>query len=85
MFSDLWVRLHEILESDRHFYLVYIYRVTPDGKVIKPYLKKCMAFPGLLEMLRDHHGGGDFKLMIRKGRTLVYSEIISIGMPINKL
>ena len=71
MFRDLWVRLHEILESDRHFYLVYIYRVTPDGKVIKSYLKKCIAFPALLEILSDHHGGGAFKLMLMKGRPLV--------------
>jgi len=84
MFRDLWVRLHEILDSDRHFYLVYVYRVTQDGKIIKPYLLKCIGYPDLLEMLRDHHGGGEFKLMIRKGRTLVYSEIISIGMPLKR-
>ena len=84
MFSDLWTRLFDILESDRDLYTVYVYRMTADGEKIKPYLLKCIAYPGLLDMLRDYHGGGKFRLMIRKGRILVYSEKITIGMPLRK-
>ncbi len=69
--------LKEILDSDRDVYTVYVYRVTLDGKMIKPYLLKCIAYPDLLDMLRDYYGGGKFRLMIRKGRTLVYSEKIT--------
>ncbi len=35
MFSDLWTRLFDILESDRDLYTVYVYRMTAEGKKIK--------------------------------------------------
>jgi hypothetical protein len=36
-------------------------------------------------MLRDEHGGGKFKILVRKGRTMVLSGFISIGVPLNRV
>ncbi len=82
MSGDVWERLDEVLyNGNPDKCVVYIYRVRPDGKPIRPYYKKCHLVPDLLEMLRDYHGGGEFWLMIREGRKLVFSGLISIGLP----
>jgi hypothetical protein len=39
----------------------------------------------LRAMLRDEHGGGKFKILVRKGRTMVLSGFISIGVPLNRV
>ncbi len=78
MARDVWERLHEILYTGNPECVVYVYRVGPDGKRKKPYYLKCHLVTDLLEMLRDYHGGGDFWLMIREGRTLVFSGEIGI-------
>lgn len=52
---------------------VYVYRVGEDGCVVRPYLHKCPPCPELPELLRDHFGGGAFRVMVRRGRTMVFS------------
>jgi len=39
-------------------------------------------FPGLFEWLRDELGGGDFHIMIRRGKRMELSGVISIGAPV---
>jgi hypothetical protein len=70
--------LHDILfRADPH-HAVYVYRVDAKGRVLRPYLYKCDPWPGLLETLRDEFGGGDFKIMVRRGRTMVVSAQLSV-------
>ena len=57
---------------------VYVYRIRSDGRIIPPYLLCCAPYPSLLDDLRVKHGGGDFRLLIREGRKMVFSGNISI-------
>jgi len=71
-------RLFQILWCENPAHVVYVYRLGSNGATIRPYLLKRRACPGLLEMLRDDFGGGDFKIMVRNGRTMVFAGEISI-------
>jgi hypothetical protein len=39
----------------------------------------------LLEWLRDEHGGGDFHIIIRRGKCMELSGIACVGMPVAPL
>jgi len=52
---------------------------------IVPAISVGMPFPGLFEWLRDEHGGGDFHVIIRRGKQMNFSGIICIGAPIIRL
>src|SRR5216684_2880521 len=78
MYYDAIDRLMLILFRADEDTTMYVYRRDAKGKIIHPYLLKCPAWPDLLETLRDHYGGGRFRIMIRKGRTMIYTGNISI-------
>jgi hypothetical protein len=78
MYYDAFERLYPILYRADDDAVVYVYRLDAKGKIIHPYLLKCLAWPDLLETLRDHHGGGRFRIMIRKGKTMIFTGNISI-------
>lgn len=78
MIYDVWDKLWGILDSENDGLIVYVYRVDPQGKTISPYLLKCDADLDLPDMLRDDYNGGHFKLLIRKGREMVFSGEINI-------
>ena len=75
---DVWGRLWQVLHDGRRELLVYVYRIDRQGEVVKPYLVKCIAWPGLLEMLRDEFGGGDFLLLVKSGRKMQFSGRIAV-------
>jgi hypothetical protein len=77
-YYDAFDRLMPILFDVDNDATVYVYRRDATGKVIHPYLLKCPVWPDLLETLRDDYGGGRFRIMIRKGRTMIYTGDISI-------
>jgi len=78
MYYDAFERLLPILYRADADAAVYVYRLGPAGKIIHPYLLKCLAWPDLLKTLRDNYGGGSFRIMIRKGRTMIFTGNISI-------
>ena len=78
MNDQVWEKLWTVLESNDEEAIVYIYRLDSHGKAIKPFLLKCEIWPELPDMLRDEYGGGEFKLLIRKKRTMVFSGKIGI-------
>jgi hypothetical protein len=82
---DTWDRFWEILYEADDATVVYIYRLDRNGKPIKPCLGRFIAWGGLPAMPRDEHGGGKFKILVRKGRTMVLSGFISIGVPLNRV
>ena len=59
----------------------YVYRIQ-DMKKILPALFIGEPFNGLVEWLRDEHRGGDFHIMIRRGKRMELSGIICIGIPL---
>ena len=58
---------------------LYVYRVGPAGNLIKPYLLCTSPWPDLLETLRDEYGGGDFRIMIREGRAMIFRGDIAVA------
>ena len=59
---------------------VYVYRAK-DGRLIKPYIRKCCPYEGLVEDIRDEYGSGQYAIIIR-GKTMVFAGIIGIEAPI---
>ncbi len=78
---DVWLELDNWLYDSDPDLTVYVYRIDASKKVVKPYLVKCEAWPKLWMMLRDQYDGGDFKVLIRKGRKMVFSGEICIVSP----
>jgi hypothetical protein len=67
---------------------VYIYRLAPSGKLIKPYLAKTEGLfdddCALLGYLRDAQFGGDFRILIRDGSRMVFAGDVSIWRPLQR-
>ena len=84
-YEDVWDKLWSILDSDTIEGVVYVYRVSDSGRVIKPYLLKCDVWRGIPDMLRDEYDGGEFKIYIREGRKMIFSGQISIGLPLYRI
>ena len=65
---------------------VYVYRQFSSGKTQKPYLFKSTGYfdsdTELFSYLRDEFRGGEFKILIRDGSTMVYSGEIAIEPPL---
>jgi len=82
---DIWDRLTLIMNEERYERVVYVYRLGENGNPVKPYLAKLDADRNLLDTLRDEFDGGDFHLMIRQGRKLIFTGNISIHKPVKQL
>ena len=78
MHYDAMDRLVLILDRADEDATMYVYRQDAKGKIIHPFLLKCVPWPDLMTTLRDEHGGGCFRIMIRKGRTMIFSGELSI-------
>lgn len=67
---------------------VYVYRLGKSGKTIRPYLDKATGFFDsdieLFSYLRDHHGAGSYRILIRDGSTMIYSGDVAIETPISR-
>jgi len=62
---------------------VYVYRAAHERRVGKAiYIGVPMPHRQFLEYLRDEIGGGDFHVMIRRGRIMEFSGIICIAVPL---
>jgi len=60
---------------------MYVYRMQDERK-IAPAILICAPFPDLLEHLRDEHYGGEFAVIIRRGKIIELSGIVSIVPPL---
>ncbi len=74
--EQLFALLDEYHPRDR----LYVYRVV-NGHPVTPALLNSQPFPDLLEHLRDHYGGGTFRLLIRRGDKMILSRTIAIEPP----
>jgi len=79
-----WERFYRLLAQDDWEQTVYVYQVDRSGKVIKPYLAKWGMHAGLLDSLRDEFGSGEYYLMIRQGKTMVFTGTIGVERPLNR-
>ena len=77
-------RLDELLLQlldDNDFRLrAYIYSMN-DAEKIFPAIFVGAPFDDLFNWLRDEHGGGDFHVIIRRGKKMELSGIVCIGAP----
>lgn len=78
---DTWDRLFRVFECGGLGMIAYIYRIGRDGKLEKPFLAKMYPDDEMLRNLRDEYFGGDFRIMIREDRKLIFSGVISIVKP----
>ena len=81
---NAWERLYQLMQREGFNRIAYIYRLNSNGKPQKPFLTKLYPDDRMLEVLRDEYRGGDFRLLIREGRKLVYSGKISIIEPVGR-
>ena len=74
-----WQRLSLVLDQDDPNQLVYGYRVDQAGHAIKPYLFCWSGHPRLVESIQREYGPGEYRLLIRRGREMMFSGYICIG------
>ena len=77
--TKTWNRLYALLAQDDWDQTVYIYRVGRLGRKIKPFLAKWAMHSDLIEGIRDEFGAGEFHLMIRHGKTMLFTGTIALG------
>ncbi|MCH8862655.1 MAG: hypothetical protein IID51_09105 [Proteobacteria bacterium] len=59
---------------------VYVYRAK-DGRLIKPFIRKCCPYEGLVGDIRDEFGSGQYAIFIR-GKAIIFTGIIGVETPI---
>jgi hypothetical protein len=72
--------LHKLLDDNDFRLRTYIYRMSNAEKTF-PAIFIGTPFSDLFNWLRDEHGGGDFHIMIRRGKKMELSGIARIGAP----
>ena len=77
-----WERLFKLLEDDDWEQTVYVYRLDLLGRTVKPYSAKWGMHAGLLDSLREEFGTGEYHLMIREGKTMVFTGTIGVERPL---
>jgi len=81
LWSRTWNQLWDVLYASTHHHQVYVYRLAPDGQPMGSYVWKGPAWPELPEILRDEFRGGEFRVLIRKKRQMVFGGNISVEIP----
>ena len=71
--------LFQLLDDPDPQLRAYVYRMENDQKV-RPALFIGAPFDSLISWLRDEHGGGDFHILIRRGKRMELSGIMCIGV-----
>ena len=73
-----YARFDDLMADGEPEDVVYVYRATPDGAAIGRFLWRTVPHPWLLETLQAR-GGGVFRIMIRRGRRMLYSDVLRLG------
>jgi len=79
-----WERLHRLLAQDDWDQTVYVYAVDASGKMTKPCIAKWGMHAGLLDSIRDDFGSGEYHLMIRRGKTMLFTGTIGVQRPLRR-
>ena len=82
--SRMWERLYRLLAQDDWDQTVYVYHVDASGRMTKPYLAKWGMHASLLDSIRDELGSGEFHLMIRQGKTMLFTGTIGVQRPLRR-
>ncbi len=83
--TQTWCRLSTILAAADLDDLAYVYRIGRRGKPLKPYLLKWWGpSEDLIHTLQSDHGGGDFRILIRRGNQMIFSGEIALAAPLNR-
>ncbi len=77
--TKMWDRLYRLLAKNDDRQTVYGYRLDRFGKAIKPYLFCWYMHGDLLENILNQYGPGVYRLLIREGRTMVFSGEIGLA------
>jgi hypothetical protein len=77
---EAWDRFFSLLEEGDPDCTVYVYRVTASGRPIKPFWFKTSADHDVIDVLQAR-GGGEFRIIIRRGRTIVFSGHLMFSAP----
>jgi hypothetical protein len=72
-------RLFAVLHTADEDCVVYVYRVQRDGTLRKPYSLKSPPAPDLVGHIQRSFGAGEYKFIIRRGRTMVCSAQFEVG------
>lgn len=75
---DVWDRLWSILYGGNGNDIIYVYPMGADNRPVKTFLLKSVAYPDFIEGLRDTYGHGVYRLLIRRGREMIFSGNINI-------
>ncbi len=83
---DLWAndrlyeRAYHLLKDTDPKLRLTIYRLKGDQR-LKPAILRCQAFPmdELCDYLRDKLGGGEFCIMVRRGKVMALGAAVSIA------
>ncbi len=59
---------------------MYVYRIA-GNRPLTPALYKGAPFPDFLEFLRDDLGGGEFRILIRRGEMMLLSGTALVWSP----
>jgi hypothetical protein len=82
MLSDVWDRLAALTSNgDDCNSVVYVYRLSANRTAIKPYALRTYLSEGFLTHLQRQLGGGQFKVLIRKDRKMIFSGDIALAPP----
>jgi hypothetical protein len=79
--DNLHERFLDLLEEPDERDRLYVYRLDDANRPIKPALIKGRPFRWLETHLRIKHGGGTFRIMIRRGEKMLLTGMIYIGAP----
>ena len=82
--SRMWERLYRLLAQDDWDQTVYVYHVDASGRMTKPYLAKWGMHAGLLDSIRDEFGSGEYHLMIRQGKIMLFTGTIGVERPLRR-
>ena len=72
--------LWRLLDDRNPLLRAYVYPIRDDRKDDAVYIGP--PFHGLIAWLRNEHNGGRFHIIIRRGKCMELSGIISIGVPL---
>jgi hypothetical protein len=75
--------LWRLLDDDDSSLRAYVYRLQ-DGQKEKPALFIGTPYYDLVDWLRDMHGGGEFHIIIRRGKPMELSGILCISAPVRR-
>ena len=75
---EILCRLDRILNSHNPSYVAYVYRLNPSGRPVGSYLLRADPDQCLIPAIQNL-GGGYVRILIRDGRTLIFSTRISFA------